>query len=157
DRVGGERALLARAHRGRAWEPFEGSHLKEVADCEFEYDRLLARQRPEGYAPLEAERADGREPAEAEAPAGAVGVEVERALAGVLADVDVEGPELAVLVFQVEGVATVDEHDAPDPDLVEDRELDLGVGDDLHVAADQEAVERGVGRLRGERADDRTE
>ena len=27
DRVGGERASLARAHRGREWEPFEGSHV----------------------------------------------------------------------------------------------------------------------------------
>ena len=78
-----------------------------------------------------------------------------RALAGVLAHVDVERRELAVLIFQVEGVAAVGEHDAADPDLVEDGELDLGVGDHLDVAADQEGVQRGVGRLRGERPDDR--
>src|SRR5262249_49944775 len=49
--------------------------LEEVANREFEYDRVLARLRRERQTPLESERSDGREPAEAEAPAGA---EIER-------------------------------------------------------------------------------
>src|SRR5207248_7295918 len=114
------------------------ARLKKVADCEFEDDGLLAGEGPERDAPLEPERADRREPAETEPPAGAVGVDVERAQAGVLAVGDVERLQLAVLIFQVEGVASVGEHDAADTHLVEDGELDLGVGDDLDVAADQE-------------------
>src|SRR6185437_6654595 len=47
DRVGGERAALARAPRGRVWEPSQGSHLEEVANREFEDDRLLAGEGPE--------------------------------------------------------------------------------------------------------------
>ena len=53
--------------------------LEKVADRELEDDGLLAGERPERDAPLEAQRTDGREPAEPEAPAGAVGVDVERA------------------------------------------------------------------------------
>src|SRR3954471_6637056 len=129
--------------------------LEKVTDCEFEDDGLLAREGPERDAPLEPERADRREPAEPEPPARAVGVDVQGTQAGVLTVGDIEWLQFAVLIFQIEGVATVGEHDAPDPDLVEDRKLDLGVGDDLDVAADQERVQRAVRRLRGQRADDR--
>src|SRR5580698_5009843 len=129
--------------------------LEKVADGELEDDGLFAGDGPKRDAPLEAQRTDGRLPAEAEPPAGAVGADVERVLAGVLRHVDVERLQLAVLVFQVEGVADVGEDDAADADLVEDRELDLRVADDLHVAADEEVVEGAVRRLRALGADDR--
>src|SRR5436189_3583555 len=105
------------------------TRLEEVSDRELENDRLLPGQGLEGNAPLEPERTDGREPAEPEPPALPVGRQVERPHAGVLAVVHQGRPDLAVLILEVEGVAHVGEHDAPDADLVEDRELDLGVHD----------------------------
>src|SRR5262249_46830178 len=57
----------------------------------------------------------------------------------------------AVAALEVVGVAHVEEHDAGDADLLEQRELDLAVEDDLHVAAERQAAERladVAGRLR---------
>src|SRR5262245_18720493 len=116
--------------------------LEEVSDRELENDGLLPREGLERDAPLEPEGPDGREPAEPESPALTVGREIEGPDAGVLAVVHGGRTDLAVLIFKVERVAHVGEHDAPDADLVEDGELDLGVHDHVHVSADQEVPQR---------------
>ena len=66
-------------------------------------------------------------------------------------------PQLAVLILEVERVAHVGEDHAADADLVEDRELDLGVAQHLHVAADEEALQRRVLGLLRQRLDHRAE
>src|ERR1041384_2900191 len=48
----------------------------------------------------------------------------------------------AVAILEVVGIAHVVEHDARDPDLLEQRELDLAVEDELEVAAERQAAER---------------
>src|SRR5262245_56664298 len=87
------------------------TRLEKVADRKLEDDGLLAGQGLERDAPLEAQGPDRREPAETEAPALTVRGEVEGIEAGVLAVIHHRRFDLAVLIFEVEGVAHVGEHD----------------------------------------------
>src|SRR5207253_503732 len=64
----------------------------------------------------------------------------------------------AVAVLEVVGVTHVVEEHAGDADLLEQRELDLAVPDDLHVAAERKAAEclpDVAGRLRAELGSER--
>src|SRR5262245_3029335 len=101
--------------QGRARLNRRGSEA--VPDGELEDRAVLARSRRQRETPLEAQRPDRRVPAEAEAERGA----------------QVEGIDQLVAA---PGVAGVEEHHAADADLFEDRELDLGVEDELRQAAD---------------------
>src|SRR5215831_2163355 len=117
--------------------------LEEISDRKLEYDRIFARLRRERQAPLEAQGPDGREPAEPETPARARVDRIER-LAGITEAVEPSRPRqahVAVPALGVEGVAGIHEHHAPDADLLEDRELDLGVAEQLDVASDVERDE----------------
>src|ERR1041385_822550 len=136
--------------------PSEATGLEKVPDRELEHQRVLTGLRVERDAPLEPEWADRREPAEAEAdrlaqarcqrvgdPEAGVELDRDRAVAALEAG--------AVAILEVVRVAHVVEHDARDADLLERRELDLAVEDDLHVAAERQAAERladVAGRLR---------
>src|SRR5262249_54019413 len=120
--------------------------LEEVTDRELEDQRILAGLGVERDAPLEAERTDRREPPEAEADrlAQARRQRVREPEARVELDGDRAVLALetrAVAVLQVVRVAHVVEHDSRDPDLLEQRELDLGIDDDLHVAAERQTPE----------------
>src|SRR3954469_19994663 len=132
------RYLLAWNHNAssaRANAANHGSHftaLEEVSDGEFEQQRLIAGAFVERDAPLETQRTDRTEPAEPEAD----GVEQsERQLVLPVAE------ERLVLR---ERVSVVVEDDASDADLFENRELELGVEDELLVAADGELGDRRI-------------
>src|SRR5690606_14825263 len=115
--------------------------LEEVADGELEVDLLLEEVRVarEGDAPLEAQRPEGRDPADAEAPARADVEGVERA--GIVrAQASLRGGRVAERRVEVPGVAAVGEDDTADADLLDDRELDLHVVEELHVPADRDAA-----------------
>jgi hypothetical protein len=64
---------------------------------------------------------------------------------------------VAIGVLEVERVAHVGEDHAPDAHLREQRELDLGVADHLHVPADPELSQEGIRGLIGGRLDDRAQ
>src|SRR6185503_10616771 len=125
--------------------------LEEIADGELEHERVLVDLRAvlgvERNTPFEAQGADRREPPEAEADrfAQACGQRLERTEARVELDRDRRVVLLAaraVAILEVVRVAHVEEHDAGDPDLLEQRELDLAVEDDLEISAEREQTER---------------
>src|SRR5687768_15129252 len=120
---------------------------EEVTDGELEHERVLTRLLVERDAPLEAQRTDRREPAEAEADALAEAVRERIWQPEARVELDRDRRVLAlqaraVAILEVVRVAHVIEHDAGDPDLLEQRELDLAVEDDLHVAAERQDPER---------------
>src|SRR6185312_4373838 len=114
---------------------------------------------------LEPQRAEGREPADPEAgrrPQVPEPVGEREAGADDLVELGRRG-RLAELVLGVPGVAGVEEDDAADADLVDDRELELEVLVRLEVAADVRPVRdgprgwvqgRGEGQARADAAEE---